>query len=255
MQEKKRYYLLDVIRGITIISMILYHASWDIEYIFGQDLAVMGANSGYIWQQATCWSFILLSGFCWSMGKNPLKRGIVIFLWGAALTVATLIAMPQNRVLFGVLTFLGVASILMVALNPLLKRMPRVLGLCGSAFLFVILRNINSASLGFGDWRFFTLPSWLYQGDISAFFGFPGQGFHSTDYFSVFPWFFLFCVGYFFYHIATHRAEEFSKFWDILSFDIKPLSFLGKHSLLIYILHQPIIFCVLYLWYNFSILL
>ncbi len=251
MQEKKRYYLLDVIRGLTIISMVLYHASWDIEYIFGQDLAVMGAQSGFIWQQATCWSFILLSGFCWSMGKKPLSRGITIFLWGAVLTAVTLIAMPQNRVLFGVLTFLGVASMLMFVLNPLLKRMPKILGLCISAVLFAFLRDINSASLGFGEWRFFTLPSWLYQGDISAFFGFPGRGFHSTDYFSVFPWFFLFCVGYFLYHIMSQNAKKYTKFWTILSFNIKPLSFLGRHSLFIYVLHQPVIFGALYVWYSF----
>ncbi|MDE7404312.1 MAG: DUF1624 domain-containing protein, partial [Lachnospiraceae bacterium] len=70
--EKKsfRYGVLDGIRGFVVISMILYHACWDLVYIFGKDWSWYRGRGAYIWQQSICWSFILLSGFCWSLGKK-----------------------------------------------------------------------------------------------------------------------------------------------------------------------------------------
>ena len=66
---------LDALRGLTILSMAAYHACWDLVYIFRMDWGWYRSGAAYLWQQSICWTFILLSGFCWSMGRRPLRRG------------------------------------------------------------------------------------------------------------------------------------------------------------------------------------
>ncbi len=67
---KERYVLLDSIRGITLLSMILYHGMFDLVEIYGLHVPWFGDRPGYVWQQSICWIFILLSGFCWNLGKG-----------------------------------------------------------------------------------------------------------------------------------------------------------------------------------------
>ena len=105
--KKNRFQLLDTIRGIVLISMIIYHATWNMVYIYGMDWNWYKSRGAYIWQQSICWTFILLSGFCFSLGKRHLKSGLMIFGGGLLVTLVTLLAMPQNRVIFGVLTCIG----------------------------------------------------------------------------------------------------------------------------------------------------
>ena len=56
----------------------------------------------------------LLSGYCWSLGRRHLRRGLTVFAAGALVSAVTLIAMPENAVRFGVLTLLGSASLLLI---------------------------------------------------------------------------------------------------------------------------------------------
>ena len=119
---KQRYHILDEIRGITLCSMILYHAVWDLVYMFGRDWAWYRSDFAYIWQQSICWSFILLSGFCFSLGKKKWKRGMVVFLAGVVISLVTEIFMPANRIRFGVLTLLGSSMLIMAAVESLHDR-------------------------------------------------------------------------------------------------------------------------------------
>lgn len=68
--DRTRYYALDDIRGITLISMIFYHAMWDIVFILGKDIKWYNEAPGYIWQQSIGWTFILLSGFAGSLADT-----------------------------------------------------------------------------------------------------------------------------------------------------------------------------------------
>ena len=63
----------------------------------------------------------MLSGFCWSLGKKKWKRGIIVFVAGMIISLVTIIAMPENRVLFGVLTLLGSSMLFMIPLEKILK--------------------------------------------------------------------------------------------------------------------------------------
>ena len=120
----ERRQTLDAVRGCALASMILYHAAWDLVYIFGADWPWYRGMGAYVWQQSICWTFILLSGYCWSLGRRQLRRGLTVFACGALVTAATWLFMPGNLVQFGVLTLLGSASILLWGLAPLLSRLP-----------------------------------------------------------------------------------------------------------------------------------
>lgn len=248
MNEKKiksnRLELLDAIRGITIISMIIFHTLWDLVYIYNIDIDWYKGSYGYLWQQGICWTFILLSGFCFSLGKNPLRRGVLVSLGGIAVTLATLIFMPENRVVFGILTLIGACMLIMVPLKNLLNRVNCFLGFIISFALFIIFRNVNSGYLGFEKLQFFKLPLFLYRNYFTAFLGFTPRSFYSGDYFSLFPWLFLFITGFFIYKIC----EKYSLAERLFSRGkIAPINFIGRHSLIIYLLHQPIIYGVLYI--------
>jgi len=236
-----RYGLLDSFRGLVLISMIAYHACWDLVYIFNMKWSWYRGTGAYIWQQSICWSFIFLSGFCWSLGRRPLKRGLTVFLAGLLVSVITIIFMPENRVVFGVLTLIGTCMLLLIPLEWILKRVPSGPGFIASLLLFICTRNINKGFLGFEAWNMVRLPEGLYQGKLMTFLGFMEQGFYSTDYFSLFPWVFLFLAGYFFYRILSRKQGFMEKY---LTKGWKPFSFLGRHSLIIYMLHQPVIYGV-----------
>ena len=107
--ERRRYQVLDAIRGCALISMILYHACWDLVYMFGMDWPWYHGFAARVWQQSICWTFIFLSGFCWPLGSRHLRRGLEVFCGGLAVTAATVLVMPANRVVFGVLTLLAIS--------------------------------------------------------------------------------------------------------------------------------------------------
>lgn len=237
--KKKRYTVLDNIRGITLLSMIAYHGAWDLVYIYGLGWNWYKGTGAYIWQQSICWTFLLLSGFCWSFGRKRLKRGLMVFGGGILVTVVTLVFMWDNRVVFGVLTLLGSCMLLLIPMDQFLSRIMPELGLVGSFVLFVVTRNCNRGFLGFEQWNICSIPKGLYHGIIATYFGFTAPDFYSTDYFSLIPWLFLFLVGYFLYHVFQKRT------WLDKLPDVKRLpvaNFMGRHSLGIYLLHQPVLY-------------
>ena len=226
MEKRKRLHGLDLIRGVTLLSMTAYHGTWNLVYLFGVDLPWYDQLPGCIWQQSICWTFILLSGFCFSIGSKPLKRGLTIFGGGILVTAATIIAMPENRILFGILTFTGSAMMLMVPLEKLLRKVPAVIGVVAAMGLFFFFRN----------WQ---APEWLHRNLLTAYLGFPTREFISMDYFSIFPWIFLFLAGYFLFRILNARG------WDEKLFargNVPVLNWLGRHTLPIYLIHQPVLY-------------
>lgn len=241
--KKQRYDLLDSIRGLTMISMILYHGAWDLVYLYGVKWDWYHGTGAYIWQQSICWVFIFLSGFCWSLGSKPLKRGATVFSGGIIISAVTGFFMPESRVIFGILTLIGSCMILMIPLDRALRKIPEIPGMLVSAVLFVLSKNINEGSLGFHEWKLAELPETWYQGGIAAFLGFPGADFWSADYFPLFPWLFLFMCGYFTFHILKNKKILDCYFWH----GTNPLKIIGRYSLPVYMLHQPVLYILLQL--------
>lgn len=231
-----RYALLDEIRGADLISMMCYHTVWDTVYIFGVSAGWYAALPGRLWQQSICWVFILLSGFCAPLGRRTLRRGAVVFAAGALVTAVTLIFMPADAVWFGVLTLLGSAMLLTGLLGGLLRRVPPAVGLTASTALFALGYNAAAGYIGLGAFKFW-LPAALYSNYFTAYFGFYPAYFYSTDYFPLVPWVFLFWCGYYL-HLLLGRG----RFGPLRCSVCAPLGRLGRHSLLIYMLHQPVIY-------------
>ena len=84
-----RLALLDSLRGLTLISMILFHACWDAVYLLGANWPWYGSRAAYIWQQSICWTFIMLSGFCIPFSSKLLRRGLEVFGAGALVMAVT----------------------------------------------------------------------------------------------------------------------------------------------------------------------
>lgn len=236
---KKRLHFLDALRGFTLINMIAFHGLWNLVYLFGVRADWYTGTPGYLWQQWICWTFILLSGFCWSFSRNHLKRGALVFGGGLAVTAVTCTVMPESRIFFGVLTCIGSCMILMIPLEKLLKKIPAAPGLAVSFLLFLLLRNVNDRTLGFESLVICPLPESLYRNLLTAYLGFPQPGFFSTDYFSLIPWFFLFATGYFLFRVLEERKLN-EKLFSKGQFPL--LNWLGRHSLMVYLLHQPILY-------------
>lgn len=242
-----RHYAIDSFRGMTVISMVLYHMVWDIVYLFGVDWAWYRTTAAYVWQQSICWSFILLSGFCFSFGRHKLQRGLTVSAAGMLIMLVTAVLMPEQSVLFGVLTMLGSAMLLMLPLEKVLIKVPPRIGLSVSLLLFFLFRNMNEGWLGFEALRLVRLPGFLYRNLFTAYVGFPPSDFASTDYFSLFPWFFLFVGGYFLHKIFA-QAEKLGIFSKPRC---KWAEWIGRHCLQIYLLHQPVGYAVLWLVFSF----
>lgn len=259
--SKKRLYLIDEYRGFVVLNMIAYHAIWDLVYMFGVDMQWYKSDIGHIWQQWICWSFIFVSGFCWQMGRKPLKRGLLVYSAGALISLVTVLVMPSAKVMFGVLTLLGSCMILMIPLHFICKKIPAYAGGIGSFLLFLFVYPVNRGYLGFGAMQI-PLPEEWYVNAFTTYLGFMEKGFYSTDYFSVVPWFFLFMTGYFLYDILFKDTRYVGKenvflqknrFMQLVIKRLEksvcpPLGWIGKHALIIYMLHQPLIYAGLMIW-------
>ena len=233
-----RYARLDELRGLDLLSMIAYHGCWDAVFLFGLRAEWYTGWPGHLWQQSICWVFILLSGFCVPLGRHPLRRGARVFAAGALVTAVTLVFMPEDRVIFGVLTLLGSAMLLTGLLDPLLKKIPAGAGLGVSAVLFALTYHTQEGFWGLGRARLF-LPRALYANLFTAFFGCFPDGFFSTDYFPLLPWLFLFWAGYYLHGVVQRRMEPLRRPVCM------PLGWLGRHSLLLYLLHQPVLYGIM----------
>ncbi len=222
--------------------MILYHGIWDLVYIFGVDMPWYQTQAAYIWQQSICWTFILLSGFCWSLSRHNLRRGLLVFGSSVLISVVTCVAMPENRVLFGVLSLIGTCMLVLIPLEHIFRKISPYVGSFLSFLLFMVTRNINDGYVGIGPWVRMELPEEWYANLFSAYVGFPSADFWSTDYFSILPWIFLYVTGYFLYQVF--RQSGFLH-W-LTGIRLKPLESIGRHSLILYLLHQPLLYGVLY---------
>ncbi len=230
----RRYHLLDGIRGLAVVNMVAYHFLFDVFIIQGFRPGWTGISAVHIWQQCICWTFILVSGLSWNLSRHRLRNGLLLNGCGILVTAVTLIAEPDQAIWYGVLTLLGCALLLATALGPLLEKIPSIPGAAVSFLLFLLTRTVQSGYLSLGGQVLLRLPEALYASGWLTVFGFPAPGFTSSDYFPLLPWFFLYLTGLFLGRLLLKRSPE----W--LSIQIPGLDWVGRHSLVIYMLHQPV---------------
>ena len=237
MQRKNRIKLFDTIRGFALISMILYHFTYDAVVIFGQEWTWFKSDWATVWQTSIYVTFIFISGVVSSLSKKGMKRGMIVLGGGLLVTGVTLIFMPEQKILFGVLSFLGCAMIIKFLLRPILDKIHPFVGMLFSGVFFVLTYNIPDDKFFIWD-----LPEVLTSTKFLFPLGFTYDGFASADYFPIFPWIFLFFFGMYFAKLTLNKLPGALK-----RFEIKPITFIGRHTLEIYIVHQPILYALCYL--------
>lgn len=232
-KTKRKYHLLDAIRGLAILNMICFHFLYDVMIVFGKNTGWYRLPSVSLWQQLICFTFIIIAGVSFHFSRSPLKRGLIINGCGLLITAVTVIFMPTEAVWFGILSFIGCAILLLALTRRIMERIPALPGLLLCVLLFLVFRPLPQGFLNLG-FTSLTVPSFLYESKLLTIFGLPYSGFYSSDYFPIFPWYFLFMAGYFFWKIALSYE------WDRFFLSRIPfLSAIGTKSLGIYLIHQP----------------
>lgn len=235
-----RYHLIDALRGFALVNMVAFHLMYDIFNIFSAETGWNSEPLTIIWERFICCSFIILSGVSFNFSHHPFRRGIILNACGFLITIVTVLFIPSQAVWFGILNFLGCAMMISYPLKAYLENIAPAVGAFCSLLLFALLYGIPEGYVGFFGLELFKLPEFLYGIKALAFIGFPSINFHSTDYFPIIPWIFLFLSGYFAWRVIKNfNADRFFRR------KIPFFNFIGRHTLIIYILHQPIIMGIL----------
>ena len=238
-QEEKgkpqRFIELDILRGFAILFMIILHLLWDLDY-FG----ILPLNTNlYSLNLIVPVIFFLLVGICQAVNNNKyqnqpkkmyirsIQRGLWILNLGILFTLLTAIFLPGRPILFGVLHCIGCCLIL----STLLLRFK------STNVIFAALVIVTGLALGF----FFTtenpnmveLAAGIHESDVAA---------HTIDYFPILPWFGVCLLGITLGNILYKDNKRRFPLPDLSHYKpTKPFSWLGQHSLAIYLVHQPII--------------
>jgi len=229
----QRIWEIDFLRGLAIILMVGYHILFDLGEFSGikRFLGFSTDMSSVTWSAAQYFFaglFVVLSGTSSTLSRSNVRRGLKLLAVSLAVTVATYVFDPASAVYFGILQCLAVAMLVYGAAFE--KAGPVVCSAWGAlviglgAALPILKKGLAVRS----DWL---LP-----------LGIPGPSFSSFDYFPLIPWLGIFLIG-----AALGKRIYVSK-RSLLPWAL-PVTFVnaaGRHSLLIYLVHQPVIMGLLY---------
>lgn len=238
---KNRINIIDEIRGLCIILVVIYHTFYSMTMVFGMAEYFDIFRIMMFWQPVLPSMFIILSGISFHLSRSNIKRGVILLLISASITVILLIFMPSQTIWFGILHFLAVMNIVFGALKKYIDKIPFVIGLITFVLLFILTYNIQRGYIGIDGLLSVKLPEILYSTDFTAPLGVYSPSFRSADYCPIIPWTFMFFIG-------TLLGRYVNKLPEVLKKPhIKPLAFIGRHTLVIYLIHQPVIVGILYL--------
>jgi uncharacterized membrane protein len=239
----QRFIELDILRGCAIIFMIILHLFWDLDY-FG----ILPLNKNfYSLNIIVPVMFFLLVGICQGVNNNKYKnqpkkmyfrtiqRGLWVLNLGMLFTLLTTIVLPDKPIMFGVLHCIGCCIIL---------SLPFIKFKATSNTVFATMIIIGGILLGtcfsVENPNILQLAAGIHQSNI-------GQ--HTIDYFPVLPWLGVCLLGVALGNILYKENTRRFPLPDLSRY--KPTRFftwLGQHSLTIYLLHQPIIVGLLFLY-------
>lgn len=217
----RRVWELDFLRGMALILMIYFHIIFDMRDIYGYGVDYNGGVNGFIGTVSAV-AFIIVSGISCSLSRNNFKRGVKLLVLAMLITLATEFYSPMLGVKFGILHFLGIC----IMLSPVFSRLNKYLNLwVGTA---IILMGFFTARI--------TVPN-----DYLFIFGLYSPKFISSDYYPLIPW-----LGIFLYGLAAGK-ELYSRKKSIFRFPPGDniINAAGRHTLLYYLVHQPVIIGVL----------
>lgn len=245
LQKPRRVHLMDELRGVLIIGISLYHLLYDLAVIFPVGIPWMFSGWMNAIRNGMAGSLIVISGISCHYARSNLGRGLRTFGLGMVLTLVTGLVIPSQFILFGILHFFGSMMMLYALLEPALKRIPALPGLVGSALLFLLTWNIYSGFVRLPGMTV-PLPGFLYNHPLLYPLGFACAGVSSADYYPLMPWGFLFFAGSFLgRYIRAGQAPAFC-----YQSHLPWLAWIGRHTMAIYLIHQPVIYGILTLIFH-----
>ena len=239
-----RIHLLDFLRGISVFAMIVYHFFWDLGYFKFIELENITRGLPLLFAQCIGASFIIISGVSLRLASYSnnfitkfLKRLLVLVLICFAITSITFFIDKKSFIFFGILHFLVACSLLGLLL----------LKVKNNNFLFIIF--FCSLVVGTSEITF-DLPSQL------SWLGLNSEIPITNDFYPLFPW-----VSFYFFGLwvskplqkyLMHRNRSYGHNYPKFVIIYSGLQFLGRNSLTIYILHQPIFFSLFLIFIRIS---
>jgi uncharacterized membrane protein len=231
--------VVDLARGGAILMMIAYHFCFDLVMFRHANWNILGDPRWIAWRTVILSSFLVVAGLATSirMHDKPDLRSFMI-RWlqvaGAALlvTLGSAVMFPQSYIYFGVLHHMALAMIVCRFAHPL-GRWNIALG------LVIVVAGIF--------WK-----SALFEHQWVNWLGFMTHKPVTQDYVPVFPWLGVMLIGFglgaLWIGKPVHRRSVRSFASESFARDRAPfLQFLGRNSLLTYLVHQPLLIGILWL--------
>ncbi|QNO15501.1 DUF1624 domain-containing protein [Alkalicella caledoniensis] len=222
--ESKRIWEIDLLRAIAIILMIIFHFVYDLNEFLGIDI---NYRSGFwYWEgKISALIFIFVSGISSGFSKHSFKRGLKVLGYGMIVTAVTYVALGDMYIRFGILHLLGTCMIIF----PVLKAMNNWLLLGISAVIFYISPVVSSAKAS----NALLLP-----------LGLKYPGLRAADYYPLIPYLAVFILGVISYKLYYHKKKSLFNF----TLYNETISVISQKSLLIYLIHQPLLLAGIYLY-------
>lgn len=225
-EQKHRIWELDALRGICILGMVVVHFFFDLGY-FGSVSLTLPQWFLFIREYGHV-LFVLISGICATLASRSFQRGVTVFGAGLLISYVTMfmdqiLGLSNMRIWFGILHMLGICMML----YPLFKRLPHwALAVFGVAFII----------LGFWFETFTVSVDYLFPLGLRS-----GRVFTGSDFFPIFPGFGWFLFGAFLGKTVYRKKQSLLPRINAENAVLRFFRLCGKHSLLIYLAHQPIL--------------
>ncbi|MDF2634285.1 MAG: hypothetical protein K0R78_1159 [Pelosinus sp.] len=218
---KNRLEELDFARGLAILLMIVFHLIVDLKDFYSYKLEYL-QGFWYMEGKLSAILFIFLCGLSSTLSHRSTRHGIHILIWAILLTITTYAYNPDFYIRFGILHLLGISLLSASILRSLQAR-------------WLLLLSAVSIFMGLIVSVRFTASPYLFP------LGLQTSTFTSLDYYPLFPWFGIFVAGI----VAGKYFYPLKQPLFSIPFP-KTITWLGRHSLAIYLIHQPILLAFLY---------
>ena len=234
--SRSRVTFYDTLRGFTIVSMCAFHACYDLAYLYDLDMPwFTDALFQGIWRDSISFTFLILAGWMTSFSHSNFRRAGIYALTAIIVWAATTFAAVDTPVNFGILYCMAVCTFVWACLRRCMGN--KIETLSNRALTVICIAMVALFALTCG------IPQTRYPFEGLAWLGFPSATFASGDYYPLIPFVFLYLLGAF-GAIRYRRTYTSEPAWMLHDW-CPPLTVIGKHSLAVYLIHQPVVLLIL----------